>query len=118
MDVKVKRPLNELSVTDIAAKIASGEAACEAVACDCLERIAARDHVVKAFVNLDPDHVLGQARTLDRGPIGVRCTVCRSDSRTRSIRSTCRPKWARRSFAVIVRAGTHPASRCCAAPAP
>src|SRR5215472_6665557 len=68
MDVKVKRPLNELSATDIATKIAAGEATCEAVARDCLERIAAREPVVKAFVNLDPEHVLGQARALDRGP--------------------------------------------------
>jgi len=68
MDVKVKRPLNELSATQIAATIAAGQATCEAVARACLERIAAREPVVKAFVNLDPDHVLGQARALDRGP--------------------------------------------------
>jgi Asp-tRNA(Asn)/Glu-tRNA(Gln) amidotransferase A subunit family amidase len=68
MDVKVKRPLNELLATEIAAKIAAGEVTCEAVARDCLERIAAREPVVKAFVNFDPDHVLSQARALDRGP--------------------------------------------------
>ncbi len=68
MDVKIKRPLNELSASEIAGKIAAGEATCEAVVRDCLDRIAARDKVVKAFVNLDPDHALAQARALDRGP--------------------------------------------------
>jgi len=68
MDVKVKGPLNGLSVTEIAAKIAAGETTCETVVRDCLARIAARDKAVKAFVNLDPDHALAQARALDRGP--------------------------------------------------
>ena len=35
---------------------------------DCLARIAARDDVVKAWVNFDPDLALAQARALDRGP--------------------------------------------------
>jgi Asp-tRNA(Asn)/Glu-tRNA(Gln) amidotransferase A subunit family amidase len=68
MDAKVRRPLNELSASEISAKVAAGETTCEAVVRDCLERIAARDKVVKAFVNLDPDHALAQARALDRGP--------------------------------------------------
>jgi Asp-tRNA(Asn)/Glu-tRNA(Gln) amidotransferase A subunit family amidase len=68
MDVKVKRRLNELSATEIVGKIAAGETTCEAVARDCLERIAARDGVVKAWVNFDPQIALDQARALDRGP--------------------------------------------------
>jgi Asp-tRNA(Asn)/Glu-tRNA(Gln) amidotransferase A subunit family amidase len=68
MDAKVKRPLNELSVTEIAAKIAAAETTCEAVTRDCLARIAARDGVVKAWVNFEPDLALAQARALDRGP--------------------------------------------------
>ena len=51
MDIKVKRPLNELSAADIAATIADGKTTCEAVVRDCLEHIAARDKIVKAFVN-------------------------------------------------------------------
>jgi Asp-tRNA(Asn)/Glu-tRNA(Gln) amidotransferase A subunit family amidase len=68
MDAKVKRPLNELSATEIANRIAAGEKTCEAVVRDCLARIAARDGVVKAFVNFDPELALAQARALDRGP--------------------------------------------------
>jgi Asp-tRNA(Asn)/Glu-tRNA(Gln) amidotransferase A subunit family amidase len=68
MDAKVKRPLNELDATEIAKKIAAGETTCEAVVRDCAARIAARDDVVKAWVNFDADHALTQARELDRGP--------------------------------------------------
>ena len=68
MDTKVERALNELSATEIAAKVAAGEATCEAVVRDCIERIATRDDVVKAWVNFEPDLALAQARALDRAP--------------------------------------------------
>jgi Asp-tRNA(Asn)/Glu-tRNA(Gln) amidotransferase A subunit family amidase len=68
MDPKVKRPLNELDATEIAKQISAGETTCEAVVRDCCARIAARDGVVKAFVNFDPNVALAQARRLDRGP--------------------------------------------------
>src|SRR5271169_3980834 len=68
MDAKVEHPLNELSATEIAARIAGGKITCEAVTRDCLARIAARDEVVKAFVNFDADLAFAQARALDRGP--------------------------------------------------
>jgi amidase len=68
MDVKVKIPLNELSAIEIAKKIAAGEATCEAVLRDCVARIAARDGVVKAWVNFDSELAIDQARALDRGP--------------------------------------------------
>ena len=60
--------LNELSATEIANKIAAGDVTCEAVVRDCLDRIAARDGIVKAWVNFDPELALAQARALDRGP--------------------------------------------------
>jgi Asp-tRNA(Asn)/Glu-tRNA(Gln) amidotransferase A subunit family amidase len=68
MDVKLARCLNELGVTEIAAKIAAGEINCEAVTRDCIERIAAREPVVKAWVNFNPELALAQAHALDREP--------------------------------------------------
>jgi len=62
------RPLNELDATEIANKIAAGETTCEAVVRDCAARIAARDDVVKAWVNFDQNLAIAQARELDRGP--------------------------------------------------
>jgi Asp-tRNA(Asn)/Glu-tRNA(Gln) amidotransferase A subunit family amidase len=84
MDAKVAYPPNELAATDIAAKIAAGETTCEAVVRDCVAQIAARDSVVKAFVNFDADLALKQARALDRGasrgplhgvPVGLKDTI-------------------------------------------
>ena len=81
MDAKVKRPLNDMSATEIAGKIAAGETTSELVVRDCIARIVARDDVVKAWVNFDPDLALAQARVLDRGanrgplhgvPIGIK----------------------------------------------
>ncbi|MGA9895816.1 MAG: amidase family protein, partial [Xanthobacteraceae bacterium] len=84
MDAKLDRPLNELSAIEIAKAIATGETTCEAVTRDCIARIAARDGVVKAFVNFHPELALAQARALDRGqrrgplhgvPIGLKDTI-------------------------------------------
>jgi Asp-tRNA(Asn)/Glu-tRNA(Gln) amidotransferase A subunit family amidase len=68
MDAKTARPLNELSATEIAARIAGGGTTCEAVTRDCLARIAARDDVVKAWVNFNPLQAIAQARALDKSP--------------------------------------------------
>ena len=62
MDVKVKRPLNELGAAELAQRIAVDEATCEGVVRDCLARIAAHDDVVKAWVNFNPELALTQAR--------------------------------------------------------
>jgi Asp-tRNA(Asn)/Glu-tRNA(Gln) amidotransferase A subunit family amidase len=84
MDVKAKRPLNELDATEIVSKIAAGETTCEAVVRDCIARIDARDSVVKAWVNFDRNIALEQARTLDRAttrgplhgvPVGLKDTI-------------------------------------------
>lgn len=60
--------LNRLTATEIVAAIAAGRTTCEAVARACLERIAAREPAVRAWAHLDPDHVIAQARALDRAP--------------------------------------------------
>ncbi len=81
MDAKVKRPLNELSATEITGRIAGGETTSEAVVRDCIARIEARDDVVKAWVNFNPDLAIAQAHALDRGakrgplhgvPVGIK----------------------------------------------
>ena len=68
MDVKVDRRLNALGAAEIAAKIAAGETTCEAVTRACIERIAARQPTVKAWVNFNPELALAQAHALDREP--------------------------------------------------
>src|SRR5690242_4646071 len=68
MDVKLARSGNELGAGEIVAKIAAGEITCEAVVRDCIARIAARESVVKAWVNFDPELALAQAHALDREP--------------------------------------------------
>jgi Asp-tRNA(Asn)/Glu-tRNA(Gln) amidotransferase A subunit family amidase len=63
------RPLlNELSATQIAQGIAARKITAEAVVRACLDRIEAREPIVHAFANLDPELALRQARELDRGP--------------------------------------------------
>jgi amidase len=73
MDVKPARSLNQLGAAEIAAKIAAGETTCEAVVRDCIERIAAREPIVNAWVNFNPELAFAQAHALDceprRGPL-------------------------------------------------
>ncbi len=68
--------LHELGAVEIARRVASGEATCEAVVRACLSRIAEREPEVQAWHHLDPERVIRHARELDRsakrGPlIGV-----------------------------------------------
>jgi len=70
MDVKLARSGNELGAGEIVAKIAAGDATSEAVVRDCIERIVAREPVVKAWVNFNPELALAQAHALDREPRG------------------------------------------------
>ncbi len=64
---------NELSAADIVSAVAGGTVTCEAVARACIERVASRESVVKAWAHFDGDAVLAQARKLDaatvRGPL-------------------------------------------------
>ena len=45
------KPLNELTATEIIAAIGQGQTTCEAVAHACLERIAAREPQVHAYLH-------------------------------------------------------------------
>ena len=58
--------MTELTAVEAADTIARGLASAEEYIAACLERIAAVDGEVHAFVHLDPDNALAQARALDR----------------------------------------------------
>jgi len=57
--------LTALTATEAAAEIARGAVSAEDYARACLDRIETLDGEIKAFVHLDRDHVLAQARALD-----------------------------------------------------
>jgi Asp-tRNA(Asn)/Glu-tRNA(Gln) amidotransferase A subunit family amidase len=60
--------LNELSLAQAAQRIERGEITAEALAGACLERIAERDEMLRAWAYVDRARVLEQARALDRMP--------------------------------------------------
>jgi amidase len=62
------QPLNALSATQIASRIAAGAITAVEVVGDCLARIAAREPALHAFAHVDPALALRQARALDGGP--------------------------------------------------
>jgi amidase len=59
---------NELSAHEAAAQIENGSLTSEALVTSCLDRISERDDVVKAWIALDRDKALAQARERDREP--------------------------------------------------
>ena len=61
--------LNQLDAWQAARALARRELRAEDLVRACLDRVAARDGDVRAFVHLDPDAVLAQARALDAGPL-------------------------------------------------
>jgi Asp-tRNA(Asn)/Glu-tRNA(Gln) amidotransferase A subunit family amidase len=60
--------LFRLSASEAAARIREGTLTSEALVRSCLERIDARESQVKAWVHLDRDFALAQARECDRSP--------------------------------------------------
>ena len=58
--------LTELTAAEAADNIARGLVSAEEYTAACLDRIATVDGEVRAFVHLDADHALAQARALDR----------------------------------------------------
>ena len=66
------KPLNQLTATETVHAIGAGKTTAEAVARACLDRIAEREPRVEAWQFIDPDHVIAQARALDRsGTVGA-----------------------------------------------
>jgi len=62
--------LTELTAVEAATEIARGAISAEDYTRGCLERIAATETEVRAFVHLDPENALAQARALDRHKAG------------------------------------------------
>ena len=61
--------LNELDAWQAARALARRELRAQDLVRACLDRVAARDADVRAFVHLDPDAALAQDRALDAGPL-------------------------------------------------
>ncbi|MEM9354826.1 MAG: amidase [Pseudomonadota bacterium] len=57
--------LNELTATEVASKLAAGDITAEQLVQACLDRIAEREGDGQAWVYLDPEHALAQARAAD-----------------------------------------------------
>ncbi len=62
----MKGDLNKLSAVEAQQAISAGRLSSEALVQSCLDQIAATDGVIKAWVHLDPDIALVQAREMDR----------------------------------------------------
>ena len=56
----------QLSASEAAMLIRAKRLSSEELVRSCLARVAARDPVVKAWLSLDPDHAIRQARALDK----------------------------------------------------
>ncbi|MFH1044186.1 MAG: amidase [Pseudomonadota bacterium] len=63
------QPLNQLSASEAARRLAAREITAERMARACLERIEEREAAVGAWIHVDADAVLAQARQLDAGPV-------------------------------------------------
>ena len=110
------------SLTEAAEHIREGRLTSVELVRDCLARIDEVEPAVQAWAFLDRDHALRQARGPRRAARAtatrpVRCTACRSASRTSSIPRTIRPNSARRSGPAARRGTMRRRSRGCAPPA-
>jgi Asp-tRNA(Asn)/Glu-tRNA(Gln) amidotransferase A subunit family amidase len=57
-----------MTAAEVSALIRTKKLSCEELIRSCLARIAARDSTVKAWLHIDPDHVIRRARQLDKLP--------------------------------------------------
>ena len=55
-----------MTAAEASSLIQTKKLSCEELTRSCLARIRARDPVVKAWLSLDPDHVIRRARELDK----------------------------------------------------
>jgi len=85
------QPLNELSASEAARRLVARDITAEQMARACLARIEEREATVRAWIHLDADAVLAQARQLDSGavrgllhglPLGVKDLIDTADMPT------------------------------------
>src|ERR1700722_14065108 len=57
-----------MTAAEASSLIQSRKISCEELVRSCLARIASRDTMVKAWLRIDPDHVIRRARELDKLP--------------------------------------------------
>ena len=86
-----EKNLHELTASEIVSRIAAGNTTAEAVARACLDYIAEREPSVQAWQFLDPQLVIQQAQSLDRGatrgplhgvPVGMKDIIDTADMPT------------------------------------
>lgn len=106
-----------LTAVQAAKQIADGTLTSEKLVASCLERIEAREADVGAWIHLDPDAALAQARALDKGPkrgklhgvpVGVKDIIDTMDMPTAygsSIHAGSRTSWDAPCVAIIRQAG-------------
>ena len=109
--------LNTLSAVEAARQIGARKITSEALVCDCLERIAAREGAVQAWQYLDREAALAQARAADAGPsrgllhglpVGVKDLIDTADMPTTygsPIYAGHRPAWDASCVALMRAAG-------------
>ena len=95
---------SRLDATAAAALIARRELSAEALLRACLARIAERDGEVRAFVHLDAEGALAQARALDAGPLRGPLHGLPLGVKDIFDTATCPPNAARRSSPATARA--------------
>jgi amidase len=111
------KPLYELSGVEVAQAIAAGTITSEALVTACLERIMAREEIVRAWAYLDPKAALAQARARDQSPaqgplhgvpVGIKDLIDTADMPTSygsPIYAGHQPAWDAASVALLRAAG-------------
>ena len=108
---------NRYSVAEAAALMDSGKLTATRLAEDCLARVAERERDVEAWVHIDPERVLAQARACDREPrcgplhgipVGIKDIIDTADLPTEygsPIYAGHRPRWDAACVAMLRSAG-------------
>ncbi len=111
------KPPNELSALEAADALAAGTLTSEQLMAACLERVAARDAEIGAWIHLDPEQALAAARARDRAPrqgplhglpVGIKDIIDTADMPTAygtPIYEGNRPAWDAACVALVRAAG-------------